>query len=196
MGEGERPQGHEGGGKRRRRGGDDSEGWSTSDAELEEAKEGPAAPTASPCGTQESGASRLRRGARAGGSDGGKATSGMADGGETRRRHGAGKHHGGEKGGRQGGECDNPWGVGGKSGGREASGVGPDPHRAECEEGGCEASRVAKNLGRVRHGVAGGVELSPDDSTRQGEGRGVESSWDDLTPTGGGRGGSSHGRMT
>ena len=55
MGEGEQPQGHEGGGKWRRRG-DDSEGWSgeigssdvTLDAELEEAKEEPALLTASP----------------------------------------------------------------------------------------------------------------------------------------------------
>ena len=74
---------------------DDSEGWSgtsgssdaTSDAESEEVEEEPALLTASPWGTQESGASRLRVGARAGGSGGGKATSGTADRGETRSRH-------------------------------------------------------------------------------------------------------------
>ena len=62
MGEGERPQGHDGGGKRRR-GGGDSKGWSgesgssdrTSDADSEEAEEEPALLTASPWGTQESG---------------------------------------------------------------------------------------------------------------------------------------------
>ena len=88
MGEGERPQVHKGGGKRRRRGGD-SEGWSggsgssdvTSDAESEEAEEEPARLTALPWGTQESGASGLRRGARAGGSGNRKAISGTAEGG-------------------------------------------------------------------------------------------------------------------
>ena len=91
-------------------GGDDSEGWSresgsnnmTSDAESEESEEKSVPLTASPRGTQESGASGLRMGARAGGSGGGKATYRTADGGETRSRHGAGKQHGGEKGGRRG----------------------------------------------------------------------------------------------
>ena len=83
---------------------------------------------------------------------------------------------------------------GGNYGGREASGVGPDPHGVEWEEGGREASGVEKNPGRVRQGVEGGVESSPDDSTRHGEGRGVELSRDDSTPNGGG--GLSHGRMT
>ena len=32
----------------------------------------------------------------------------------------------------------------------------------------------------------GGVELSPDDTTRHGKGRGVESSQDNSTPNGGG----------
>ena len=66
--------------------GDDSEGWSresgssdaTSDAELEELEEEPAPLTALPWGTQESGASGLRVGARAGRNGGGKATSGTA----------------------------------------------------------------------------------------------------------------------
>ena len=70
---------------------DDSEGWSgeigssdvTSDAESEEAEEEPAPLTASPWGTQESGASGLQMGARAGRSGGRKATSGTAGGGET-----------------------------------------------------------------------------------------------------------------
>ena len=66
--------------------------------------------------------------------------------------------------------------MGGNSGGREASEVDPDPHGVEWEEGGYEASGVEKNPGRVRHGVEGEVELSPDDSARQGEGGGVESS--------------------
>ena len=88
-------------------GGDDSEVWSgesgssnaTSDAESEseEAEEEPAPLKASPWGTQESGASGLRMGARAGGSGGRKATSGTADGGETRSRHGAGKNMAGKR---------------------------------------------------------------------------------------------------
>ena len=73
--------------------GDDGEGWSgesrssdvTSDAESEEVKEEPTQMTASPWGTQESGARRIRVGARAGGSGGGKSTSGTADrGGDTK----------------------------------------------------------------------------------------------------------------
>ena len=71
-------------------GGDDSEGWSGErgssdaalDAELEEGKEEPALLTALTWGTQESGARGLRVGARAGGSGGGKVTSGTANGGE------------------------------------------------------------------------------------------------------------------
>ena len=110
MGEGERPQGHEGGGKRRHRGGDGSEGWSgesgisntKSDAESEEGEEKHAPLTALPWGTQESGARGLRVGARAGGSGGGKDTSSTADGGETRSCHGEQKQNGGKKGGRQG----------------------------------------------------------------------------------------------
>ena len=78
-------------------GGDDSEGLSreggssddTSDVEPEEGEEEPAPLTALPWGTQESGASGLRGGARDGGSGGGKVTSGTADGGDTRRCHGA-----------------------------------------------------------------------------------------------------------
>ena len=116
MGKDERPQGHKGGGKRRR-GGDDSEGWSresgssdaTLDPESEEAKEEPAPLTPSTWGMQESGASRLRMGARASRSSGRNTTSGTADVGERRSRHGAGKQHGGEKGGRRGWESDNPW---------------------------------------------------------------------------------------
>ena len=85
MGEGKRPQGHEGGGKRRR-GGDDSEGWSgesgssdvTSDAESEEVKEEPTQLMALPWGTQESGARGLRVGERAGRSGDRKVTSGTA----------------------------------------------------------------------------------------------------------------------
>ena len=169
----------------------------TSDAESEEVKEEPTQLTASPWGMQESGARRIRVGARAGGSGGGKATSRTANGGKTRSRHGARKQYGGEKGGRRGWESDDPWGVGGNSGGREASGVDPNPHGVEWEDGGREASGVEKNSGRVCQGVTGGVELSPDDSTRQGEGGGVKSSRDDSTPNeGGGGGGSSHGRMT
>ena len=80
-------------------GGDNSEGWSgergssdeTSDAESEEGEEEPAPLTALPRGTQESGASGIRLGARAGGSGGRKFTSGMAGGVETRSRHGAQK---------------------------------------------------------------------------------------------------------
>ena len=134
-------------------GGDNSKGWSgesrisnaTSDAELEGGEEEHAPLTASPWGTQEIGARRLRVGARSGGSGGGKVTSGTADGRETRSRHGAKKQHGGEKGGRRGWECEDPWGVGGDSGGRKASAVGPDPHGVEWEEGGREASGVEKN---------------------------------------------------
>ena len=50
----------------------------------------------------------------------------------------------------------------------------PDTHGVVWEEGGHEASGVEEKPGRVCHGVKGGVELSPDDSTRQGEGGGVE----------------------
>ena len=101
--------------------------------------------------------------ARAGGSGGGKATSGTADAGETRSRHGAGKQHGGEKGGRRGWESDNPCGVGGNSGGREASVVGPNPHGVEWGEGGRKASGVENNPRRVCHGVEEGVKSCPDD---------------------------------
>ena len=145
-------------------GGDDNEGWSgesgssddTLDAESEEGKEEPALLTALQWGMQESGARGLRVCARAGGSGGGKVISGTADGGKTWSRHGAQKHHGGKKGGRRGWECDEPWGVGGNSVGREASGVGPDSHGVEWEEGGREASGVEKNPGRVCQGVEGG----------------------------------------
>ena len=63
-----------------------------------------------------------------------------------------------------------------------------DPHRVEREEGGRKDSGVEENPGRGRHRVGGGVESSPDDSTRQGEDGGVESSQDDSTPNGGGGG--------
>ena len=88
-------------------------------------------------------------GAKAGGSGGGKATSGTADRGKTRRRHWAGKQHGGGKGGSRGWECDDPWGVGGKSRGHEASVVGFNPHGVEGKEGGREASGVEKPPKRV-----------------------------------------------
>ena len=58
----------------------------------------------------------------------------------------------------------------------------PKPHRVEREEGGREASIVEENPGRGRHGVGGGIELTPDDSTCHGEGGVVESSQDNLTP--------------
>ena len=78
---------------------DNREGWSgesgssdaTSEAESEEVEEEPAPLTASPWGTQESGASGLRMGARAGGRGGRKSTSGTTSGGETRSCHGARK---------------------------------------------------------------------------------------------------------
>ena len=107
-------------------GGGNSEGWNgesgssnaTSDSESEEGEEEPSPLMASPWGTQESGESELRVGARAGGSGGRKATSGTADGGKTWICHGAQKQHGREKGGLRGWENDDPWGVGGNSGGR------------------------------------------------------------------------------
>ena len=105
----------------------------TSDAESEEAEEEPAPLTASPWGTQESGARRLRVGVRAGGSGGRNVTSGTAKGGGMQSCHGAQKENGGKKGGRQGWEIADPWGVGGNSGGRKASGVDPDPHGVEWE---------------------------------------------------------------
>ena len=94
MGGYERMQGHEGGGGGD--GGDGSVGWSgesggsntTLDAESEEGEEKHASLTASPWGMQESGARGLWGGARAGGSGGGKATSGTANKGRTRSRHG------------------------------------------------------------------------------------------------------------
>ena len=78
-------------------------------------------------------------------------------------------------------------GSGGNSWGRKASGVYPEPHGVEREEGGREASRVEENPGRGRHGF-GGVESSPDDSTRHREGGGVELSQNDSDPKGGGGG--------
>ena len=68
-------------------GGDDSKGWSgeigssdaTSDADSGEGEEEPAPLTALPWGTQESGARGQRVDERAGGSGGGKVTSGTAD---------------------------------------------------------------------------------------------------------------------
>ena len=82
------------------------EGWSggsdtTSDAETEEDDWGHTPLTASPWGTQESGARGLRGDARAGGSDGRNVTSATADEGETRGRHGARREKGGKKGGRR-----------------------------------------------------------------------------------------------
>ena len=171
---------------------EESKGWrgeskssdEISDAESEKGEEEPALLTASPWGTQESGACGLRVGARAGGSGGEKATSGTADGGEIWSRHGAQKHHRGGKGGRQERAIDDPWGVGGNSGGRKASGVGPNPHGVEWEEGVCEASEVEKTPRRVRHGVEGGGRVVP--GRLEPPRRGRESSRDDLTPTGGG----------
>ena len=89
--------------------------------------------------------------------------------------------------------------MGGNSRGHKASGVDPELHGVEREEGGREASGVEENPGRGCHGEGRGVESSPDDSTHHGEGRGgqvvpgkldpqwtggggVESWQDDLTP--------------
>ena len=168
MSGGDWPQGHEGGGGERRRG-DDSKGWSgesgssdaTSDAESEEGEEEHAPLTASPWGTEESGARGLRVGARASGSGGGKFTSGMADRRETWCRHRAQKQQGRKKGGRRGWDYAAPWGVGGNSGGREASRVDPDPHRVEWEEGGREAYGVEENPRRFCQGVEGGGRVVP-----------------------------------
>ena len=104
MGGGEWTQVNEGGGEGGA-GGDESEGWSgesggsgtKSDVELEEGAEEHAPMTASPWGTQESGACGLRVGTRAGGSGGGKVTSGTANRGETRSRHLAQKQHRGKR---------------------------------------------------------------------------------------------------
>ena len=95
MGGGERPHGHEGGGG----GGGKSKGWSgdsggsesTLETGSEEEEEDHVPLTASPWGTQESGARGLQVGARAGGSVSGKVTSGKADGRGTWSRHGAQK---------------------------------------------------------------------------------------------------------
>ena len=54
------------------------------------------------------------------------------------------KQHDGEKGGQ---ESDDPWGVGGNSGGRKASGVDPNTHGVEWEEGVREAYGVEKTPG-------------------------------------------------
>ena len=64
----------------------------------------------------------------------------------------------------------------------------PYPHGLEREEGGCEASEVEENPRRGRHRVEGGVESSPDDSTRHRESGGIDFSQDDLTPNGEGGG--------
>ena len=69
-----------------------------------------------------------------------------------------------------------------------ASGVDPEPHGVEWEEGGREASRVEENPGRGRHGVGGAVESSLDDLTHHGGGGEVELSQDNSTPNGGGGG--------
>ena len=80
-------------------GGGESEGWSgdsggsdaTLDTGSEEEEEDHAPLTASPWGTQESGARGLRVGVRAGRSVSGKVTSGKANGRGTWSRHGAQK---------------------------------------------------------------------------------------------------------
>ena len=94
-------------GRRGEAGEDESEGWSggsnnASDAETEEEGWGHAPLTASPWGTQASRARGLRVDERAGGSDGRKAPSTMADEAGTPGRHGAGKEQGVKKGGRRG----------------------------------------------------------------------------------------------
>ena len=102
--------------------------------------------------------------------------------------HGARREQGEEKGGWQGWEGAEPLGVGRYSWDREASRVDPKPHHVEGEEEGREASGVEENPGEGRQGVGGGVESSPDDSTRHGEVGGVQSSQDNSTPNGRGGG--------
>ena len=116
------------------RGGDggeaESEGWSrgsddASDVKTEEEGWGHTPLTALPWGMQESGARGLRMDARAGGSDGRKASSATADEVETQGCHGARREQGAKKGGQQRCEKAETRGVGGNSGGCEASGVTP-----------------------------------------------------------------------
>ena len=94
----------------------------------------------------------------------------------------------GEKGDRRGWERAEPLRLGRNFGGCEASAVDPEIHGVGGGEGGREASGVGENPGGRRHGVGGGVESSPHDSTRHGEGGGVKSSQDNSTPNGRGGG--------
>ena len=116
-------------------GGDDREGWSResgssdaiSDADSEEVEEDQPLLMALPQGMQKSGARGLQMGVRAGGRGGGKATSGTADGEETRRRHGERKQHGDEKGDRWGWESYDPLGVGATLGAARSPELAPIP---------------------------------------------------------------------
>ena len=125
------------------------------DAESKEEGWGHTTLTASPWGTQESGARGLHVDARAGGSDGRKAPSGTANETGTRGRHGAWQQKA-KNGGRRDREEAEPLGVGVNLGGREVSRLDPETHGVGGEEGGREASGVEENPGWGRNGVGRG----------------------------------------
>ena len=71
-----------------------------------------------------------------------------------------------------------PHGVEREEGSREASGAEETPGGAATELGGVESSPEDS----TRHREGGGIELSRDESTPNGRGWGVESWQDDSTP--------------
>ena len=124
--------------------------------------------TASPWGTQESGAGGLQGGERAGGNDTGKSPSAATN------KEGAQSRHGARPG--QGEKTE----VGRKIQEEKPQecGVAPESPRVGEEKGGRKASRVAGNPEGGRHGVGLGVE-----SLQGADTPGVaEDPWGDKTP--------------
>ena len=170
-------------GERRERDGlgesnDAGEGWSDGreggleDSEMEEDETTAGDPewsgdtlTASPWGTQESGAGGLQGGARAVWSDTGKAPSAAANEEGARGRHEARTGQGEKNGGRRENTGGKTSGVRGDDMGHEASGVAHESPGVGEEEGVREASGVAENPVGGRHGVGGGVELTQGTNT-------------------------------
>ena len=142
----------------------------------------------SPWVTQESGARGQRVDARAGGSDGQKSPSAMADEAGTWGRHGAWQEQRAKNGGRRDWEEAEPSGVGGNFGGREASGVDPKTHVVGGDEGGCKAFGVEENPKGGRHRVGGGSRVLSGGLDPQRNGRGSRVVPGGLDSQWGGRG--------
>ena len=115
--------------------------------------------TASPWVMQENGAGRLQGGARAGGSDTGKAPSAVADKAGAQGPHGARPGQGEKYRGQRENMGGVTSGVWGNDGGREASRVDHESYGVGGGEGGRVAFGVAENPWGGRHRVGGGVEL-------------------------------------